>query len=358
MNENNKLQQLEQQRAFLTKFCYWAIIVLMAYVAVKYALPVLLPFVIAGVIACVLNRPINFLANKANLKRTYICVPMVVLFFLIVGVLLIFTGGAVMERIKEVVAALPSFFMEVVVPFLEAAVERLETLLAGSLPGMEDGSSVILETLGKGITTTSAALMNALTGVVTRIPSLFIKTIITIIATFFITIDFEKIKVFLARQIPESKRPVLREARDFFGGTLAKCLGAYILIMGITFVELFLGLTLLSVPYALLIAMLIAIVDILPVLGTGSVLIPWALIALIGENYGMGAGLLLLYLVITIIRNTKLVGRQMGLHPIAAFAGMLLGLKYFGFVGMLGFPLIFAFVNYLSKKKMIFSTSS
>ena len=127
------------------------------------------------------------------------------------------------------------------------------------------------------------------------------------------TSDFEKIKAFLLGHIPERKRPVLREARDFFGGTLVKCLGAYILIMGITFIELFLGLTLLRIPYAPLIALLITIVDILPILGTGSILIPWALIALIDGNYGISAGLLLLYLVITIIRNIiepKLVGRQ------------------------------------------------
>lgn len=73
-------------------------------------------------------------------------------------------------------------------------------------------------------------------------------------------------------------------------------------------------------------------------------------------DYGIGTGILLLYLVIAIVRNTiepKLVGKQMGLHPMVTFAGMLLGLKYFGFLGMLGVPLFFAFIYRLNEKSMI-----
>ena len=361
MNENNPGERLERQRAFLTRFCYWAVLVALTYLAVKYALPVLLPFVIAGVIACLLNKPIGFLAARTRLQRNYLCAPVVLLFFLLVGTLLFFFGGTVIASIKEIAAALPSFFSDVAAPFLESAAERVEALWADILPGMENVDAALLETLSKGIEAVSSALMNALGGIAAKVPSLFLKTIITVIATFFMTGDFEKIRAFLAQHIPADKWPILREARDFFGGTLAKCLGAYLLIMGITFLELLLGLALLQVPHAAILALLIAIVDILPVLGTGTVLIPWALLALIGERYALGVGLLLLYLMITIIRNTiepKLVGKQMGLHPLVTLAGMLLGLKYFGFVGMLGFPLSFAFVNYLSKKRSASSAPS
>ena len=91
-------------------------------------------------------------------------------------------------------------------------------------------------------------------------------------------------------------------------------------------------------------------------MGTGTVLVPWGVISLLLGDYGIGIGILLLYLVITIIRNTiepKLVGKQIGLHPVVTFAGMLLGLKYFGFLGMFGIPLLIAFINKLNEKKLV-----
>ena len=127
-------------------------------------------------------------------------------------------------------------------------------------------------------------------------------------------------------------------------------------IFGITFIELALGFAFLGIPHGIFLAALIAVVDILPVLGTGTVLVPWGFITLFLGDYGLGIGILLLYLVITIVRNTiepKLVGKQIGLHPVVTFAGMLLGLKYFGFLGMFGIPLFLAFLYRLKVKEII-----
>ncbi len=137
---------------------------------------------------------------------------------------------------------------------------------------------------------------------------------------------------------------------------MLKCLLSYVLIFFITFLELWAGLALLRVPYAGMIAMVVAVLDILPVLGTGSVLIPWGILAAVNGNWKMAVGILVLYLVITIIRNIlepKLVGQQVGLHPVLTLAGMLLGLQFAGLMGMFGVPLLLAFVKHLNDKGMI-----
>lgn len=95
--QRNDRQQTEQQRGFITKFVYWAII------------------------ACILNRPICMLSEKTHLKRPFICIPVVVLFFIIIGILFGAAGGKIVEGMKETADALPSLFTEVVFPFLEAA---------------------------------------------------------------------------------------------------------------------------------------------------------------------------------------------------------------------------------------------
>lgn len=352
----HNIQRIEQQKKFITKFFYWMVIAIITYCVMKYAMPVLSPFLIAGIIACILNRPVSLLSEKSHIKRPWICVPIVVLFFIIIGFVFSAAGAEVIEGMKKIAAALPSLFTEIIFPFLEKAADKLTGLLSVFNPETGEMLSILMQSLREGIMGVSTFLLNGLVGIAAYIPSLFLKTIITIIATVFITIDFEGIKAFVIRQLPDSKRQIFKEARSFFSGTIVRCLLSYMFIFFITFTELALGFTFLGISHSIFLASLIAVVDILPVLGTGTVLVPWGVIALIMGNYGTGFGILLLYLVITIVRNIiepKLVGKQIGLHPIVTFAGMLLGLKYFGFLGMFGIPLFFAFIYRLNEKQII-----
>jgi sporulation integral membrane protein YtvI len=117
---------------------------------------------------------------------------------------------------------------------------------------------------------------------------------------------------------------------------------AYVILMSITFIELAVGLTILRVPYSVFIAGIIAIVDILPVLGTGTVLIPWALISLIQGKYTFAAGIAVIYIVITVVRSMlepRFVGRQIGFNPVVTLIMMYLGLQVLGFAGLFLFPL-------------------
>lgn len=119
--------------------------------------------------------------------------------------------------------------------------------------------------------------------------------------------------------------------KNYVTGTMGKCILSYCLIFGITFAELTAGLFLLGIKNAFAIAFIIAVLDILPVLGTGTVLIPWAVLAFASGRISTGVGVFGLYLVITVVRNLiepKLVGKQMGLSPVIMLPCMLIGLKF------------------------------
>ncbi|WP_320930712.1 sporulation integral membrane protein YtvI [Hungatella sp.] len=353
--EHNE-ERIEQQKVFITKFFYWAVIVILTYCVIKYALPVLSPFLIAGIFACILNRPVCLLSEKMHTRRPFVCIPIVVVFFIIIGIAFGAAGTKIVEGMKAIADALPSFFTGTVFPFLEVAAGLLDGVVAVFRPEAEEVLSILMQSLGQGITSVSAFLLNSMASAAALVPSLFLKTVITIIATVFITMDFQKIKEFIVRRIPDRRLPIFKEARSFFGGTMVRCFVSYMAIFGITFIELALGFAFLGIPHGIFLAALIAVVDILPVLGTGTVLVPWGFITLFLGDYGLGIGILLLYLVITIVRNTiepKLVGKQIGLHPVVTFAGMLLGLKYFGFLGMFGIPLFLAFLYRLKVKEII-----
>lgn len=347
---------VEKQRIFIIRFVYGTIIALCIYAVIKWAMPVLFPFVLAALFAVLLYTPIRALSQRLRIRRILVCIPVLILFFLALGLVLLLIGNSLLSGITDVISLLSSFMDTTVFPAIEEIVDDLSKLVGTIAPQSQINFSDILPTFQKVFSTVSSWLVSIAASLASSVPSLLLKTIITVIATAFITIDYENIKTFIVRQIPDNKKAIVEELRTFVGGTLLKCLGSYIMIFGITFIELLIGFWLLSIPNALLLAALIAIVDILPVLGTGSVLIPWGIFSLVLGNYGMGAGILILYLVITIIRNTiepKLVGKQMQMHPMVTFAVMLLGLKWMGFLGMLGFPLTLAFVNSLNKKGII-----
>ena len=126
--------------------------------------------------------------------------------------------------------------------------------------------------------------------------------------------------------------------------------------MLLTFFELTIGLHILGIASALVIAFLIAIFDVLPVLGTGGIMLPWILISFLNNQVKTGVGLLILYLVITVIRNIiepKIVGKQIGLHPLLMLMCMYLGARLFGFLGIFILPILILIVQNLNDTGII-----
>lgn len=182
------------------------------------------------------------------------------------------------------------------------------------------------------------------------------KLLITVIATVFMELEFPQIRAFLKRQIPAEYQRAFRDGKNYMTGTMGKCIISYCLIFGITFAELVAGLFLLGIKNAFAIAFIIAVLDILPVLGTGTVLIPWAVLAFASGRISTGVGVFALYLVITVVRNLiepKLVGKQMGLSPVIMLPCMLIGLKFFGIIGLFVVPLLVSFLKQLNDRGII-----
>lgn len=199
----------------------------------------------------------------------------------------------------------------------------------------------MVEKAGNTMSLLSEKAIDGVSDMAVCIPGIFMKIVIAVIATVFMEIEFHDITGFLWKQMPQKWKKTLADAKVYCMGTFGKCMISYGIIMALTYAELVLGFLVLQIEGAFVIALMIAILDILPVLGTGTVLLPWSVAALIMGDAKTGIGILILYLVITIVRNIiepKLVGRQMGLSPVVMLPCMLIGLKLFGVVGMFGVP--------------------
>ena len=351
---------IETQKRFLIRIGFWAVVILLVILCLKYVLPFLLPFVVAFLIAALLNRPIMFLAEKLNGKRVVPAILMTLLFYVAAAALFSLLGLRVFMFVWETVRALPQIYRNTLEPALETMFSSLEVYLDELDPAvvtaLTDNMNSALGSLGSFVTNASVRIISYISGIAAAVPGSFLNVIITIIVTFFLAIDYPKVTGFILRQLPEKADFYIGEVRDYVGGTLLKCLASYALILCITFLEISVGLTVLRVPNAILIALCIAVFDILPVLGTGGIMIPWGIISLIMGKWVLGLGLLALYLIITVIRNIiepKIVGHQVGLHPVVTLFSMLAGLQLFGIIGLFGFPITLSLLKNLNDRGVI-----
>ena len=351
---------LERQKNFIIRVLFWAIILAFVYFGLKYAMPFFSPFVIAFIVAFLLNRPILWFGKKLKCRRTIPAILLTALFFLAAGLLLCFLGVRLFSFIKNLILTLPSLYESMLLPTLTKMFQELELAFSALDPSavalLQDISENVIGSLGSFISNLSMGTLGVVSSFAASVPGTFLNLVITIIVSFFMTIDYPAITGFILRQFPESGQRVIHEVKGYVSGTLIKCILSYGLIMCITFTEITIGLLLMKIPNAVLIAACIAVFDILPVLGTGGIMIPWAIISLIIGYYFIGFGLLVLYLVITVIRNIiepKIVGHQVGLHPVITLASMLAGLNLFGIIGLFGFPITLSLLRNLNDKGVI-----
>ncbi len=182
------------------------------------------------------------------------------------------------------------------------------------------------------------------------LPEVLVFILVTILATYFMSSDKNKIMKFLDGQIPSDWLKRTRGITNNVFVALFGWLRAQLIIMTITFSEVLVGLLIIGVENALLIALIIALVDVLPVLGAGSVLIPWSIINLISGNTKLGLSTFLLYVIVLFVRQLiepKIVGQQIGVHPLFTLAGMYVGLKLLGVLGMFVGPLTIIILKYV-----------
>ena len=138
------------------------------------------------------------------------------------------------------------------------------------------------------------------------------------------------------------------------GKGLKGYLKSQLILMGITFVILIIGLMVLKVPYFILIAIAISIVDVLPILGSGIIIVPWSIISFIlGSSY-LGKGLAIIYIILIITRQVlepKIMGKEIGVRPLYTFLATIIGSLILGPIGLIIGPLIAVAVSSVIRTK-------
>ena len=345
----------EQRRDFLINCAYWTLIVAAVYVVGKYLLATCVPFVLGILLAW----GVATMTRKLKCTNRAVRVVISLLIYGLVGLvvtLLIIKG---VNGISGIIMWMPQVYEMKLQPFVmkcyEWGKETMQHLDPAVVSTLESLLQSLLSSLKSLVTSLSTWAVNTVSGIATGVPATFISILGMIFSTVFVVSDYERITAFASEYTPQSVKNVLKKIRIYLTDTLFVVIRSYLLIMMLTFTELSILFSLFGIGSPLLKAGLIAIFDIMPILGTGGIMIPWAVISLVLGYTKLGISLFVIYGIVTVVRNylePKIVGAQLGLHPIITLVSMFTGLRIFGFWGLFGLPVAISFLwkEYSEKK--------
>ena len=317
---------------------------LLAWLALKYLLPLAMPFLLGGALALAAEPLVRWLSRK--LPRTAAAAIGITAALILTGALLILLTALLLKELALLTRALPDLGSAAREGL--AALEAFLTELAGRSPRalqpvLTEAVERIFRSSGDLTDRLVQQLPAAAAAVLGWIPDSALSLGTGILSAFMISARLPRLKELLPRQkedgFLEKALPLLRQIRSAIGGWLK----AQLRLTGLCFAIVCTGLLLLRIPYAPLWSLLIALVDAIPVLGTGTVLLPWALVCFLQGQQVRALGLVSVYVVAMLSRSVlepRLVGKQLGLDPLVTLAALYTGYRIWGIGGMLLSPVI------------------
>ena len=340
-----KKERIEYYAALLV---FTVLSVLCALVIINKVIPVLLPFIIAFAVATGMRRPARFLSGKLRIPegvvRLVLSLIATLLIFCLAGVLIWQVATSIFKLLTDISED-------------EAFLSRVLSIFDQDLPifeGLPDGLyDKIGEAFGSIISSALSAVASFLSSVVSTVPKILLFITVTVIALVYFSLDLDRVGAWLCGILPEKIQNRITDIKENVLSLVWKYLKSYILIMLITFTVMLAGLFILRIKNAPLLAIVISLLDILPVIGVGTVLIPWSIFSFFSGNATLGVGLIVLFLVNAVIRQLsepKILGKNLNLHPLLTLIFIYVGYALFGVVGIVLLPIIGVVLGVYLKK--------
>ena len=331
---------------------------LAAWLAVRYVLPLAMPF-LAGLLLALAAEPAVRLGTRLKLPRwaaTGLGVSATLLLLIsFVGVL----GAALVRELGVLAHRLPDLQTTA-----QAATDKLRILLENAADNAPDGVQPLVDRSVERLFSSGSDLVEqatvrlpgAVSAFLSRVPDGALGIGTGILSGFMLSVRLPKLKALAAEKMPPAVKNKILPAFKRTKTALLAWLKAQCKLCGITFCVVLTGFLLLRIPYAPVWAAVVAIVDAVPVLGTGTVLLPWALVSLLQHQHFRSVGLLCTYAAAFLTRTVlepRLVGKHLGLDPLVTLIFLYLGYRFWGILGMLLAPMLAAAITAATQKNEI-----
>lgn len=345
----NELTWRDRGRLWLRLGVRLAVALALVWLTVRVVFPLvnlLMPFVLALVLAWMLNPAIRFLQKKLHWKRSVLSLILVLGCILGVGAL---AAALAYSLVSQVASFLENwqplwsdtmYALDAITEFLEEGLKPLPAETYAQLSGLLERT---VSWLGSAVPKLlSQAAANAGTAVFS-LPAWAIGFVIFLMASYFISADYPHLRFLATQSVPEEFRGFFRDVKhvavDAFGGYVK----AQLILSAVISVILLVGFLIMGEPYALLLAFILGVMDFIPIIGSGTAMVPWAVIDVVLGNYSHAVALMVVWGIIAVFRRVaepKVVGDQTGLSPIASLVSIYVGMRLGGVVGMILGPVV------------------
>ena len=318
------------------------VVVALCYVLASYVMPLLLAILISTAMEPLVRMLSGTNRSGEKVRGGLPRKVAVLLVMLIVFTLLITVGFFIIQGVVSELISLAESLPAKIPQWMES-LDQLGQQISAQFPIIStENLASIIQSLSGHLTESITTIAASAVSFVTQMPAIILFIVFTIMSTYFFSVSRFSIMRNLKRQLPQS----WQETAQHLYGTLAKALFGWLkaqfIILCCMFLVMFIGFTILNVHYALLIALGIAVMDALPILGSGLVMIPWIGYQLFFGSLPMGIGLALIYVLLIFTRQSiepRVVGGQLGLPPLWTMCAMYAGFRLFGFIGLFLGPL-------------------
>lgn len=333
----------------------------LGFIALYYVSTVTYPFIIALIIAFLINPLVNFLEKKGRMPRALsVIIALLIIIAIIAGLLTLliaeiisgteYLSTVVPGHFKTLVVYMEDFITSQIIPFYNQV-----TLLFNNLDTGQQGT--IIENIQNAGTKIATSVGDFIQNILQKIPDFLgwlpnaaTVIIFSLLATFFISKDWDRLGRLMGKLIPKRAQSSGKTVFVDLKKALFGFIRAQATLISITTVIVLIGLLILQVDYAITIALIIGLVDILPYLGTGLVFVPWIVYSALSGDIPFAIGLGILYLVVLVqrqIMEPKILSSSIGLDPLATLIALFVGFKLIGFLGLIVGPVVLVIIKTL-----------
>lgn len=304
---------------------------------------IFIPFILAYLVSLFANKLADTIQKRFRLPRNLAAILVIILTVVVLGGIIFGVVWKIADEIKQIYDNFPSIYASMQTSWnklsnnMSDIIDQLPTNIQDSIDNLYEQFMDGLANIVK-----DTKIFKTAGDIAKKLPSIIISVITFILSLYFMISDSEKVAEFLRKYVPKPVQirasQLKTEVKKYMGGYVK----AQLIMMCISCVIVLIGLLILRVEYALIIAISIAIFDALPFFGSGAVLLPWSLIEFLSGNISSGVGLLIIYLSVLLMRQLvepKIVGKSIGMHPLFTLMSMYAGYRIFSVGGLILGPL-------------------
>jgi sporulation integral membrane protein YtvI len=341
------------------KYFLMFLFLLFSLVILEHVFIYFTPFIIAAVIASLINPIVDYIDNRVPIHRGFSVIIVLILVIVILVTMIIIGGAQGYLELNRLLRNLPDYrSIDSQIKWISEQNEQLETFMENweISDAVKDAINSNLQLLYNGIRDALVSVINSILDFLTKLPSMLMILFIAFIATFFMSRDRDSIKSFLINIFPEDIQPKIANVFIQLNRSAVGYIRAMLILITISGIVAGTGVKLMGNQYALIVGAAAAILDLIPIIGPALLFYPWIVISIVFGNFSQAFTLFIIHLFLAGIRSAseaKIMGKNLGLHPLATMTALFSGYRILGAIGLVVGPTFLVIIKALVDSDLV-----